>query len=56
MQNLRANNPTSQKIQNVEFSLYYYYMNTSIWRDFQNCIKVPLIKRELDCDVLHLKT
>ena len=56
MQNLRANNLENHKIQNAEFSLYYYYMNTSIWADFQNCIRVPLIKRELDCDVLHLKT
>ena len=37
-----ANNSRILRIQNAEFSGYYFYMNTNIWRDFQICISVPL--------------
>ena len=42
MQTLRANDLRILKIQNANFSGYYFYMNTNIWRDFQICISVPL--------------
>ena len=37
-----ANNSRILRIQNAEFSGYYFYMNTNIWRDFQICINAPL--------------
>ena len=42
MQILRANNSRTFSIKNAKFSGYYFYMNLSIWRNFQICISVPL--------------
>ena len=42
IQTLRVNNSINLKTQNAKFSGYYFYMKTSIWRDFQIYISVPL--------------
>ena len=42
IQTLWVNNSIILKIQNATFTGYYFYMNTSIWRDFQICISVPI--------------
>ena len=42
IQTLRVNNSINLRTQNAKFSGYYFYMKTSIWRDFQIYISVPL--------------
>ena len=42
IQLLRVNNLRILMIKNAKFSGYYFYMNLTIWRDFQFCISVPL--------------
>ena len=42
IQTLRVNNSINLRTQNTKFSGYYFYMKTSIWRDFQIYISVPL--------------
>ena len=39
-----VNNSRIFRIQNAKFSWYYYSMNTNIWRDFQICISISLIR------------
>ena len=43
MQTSRANNLRILRVKKVKFSGYYFYMNTNIQKDFQNCIRVPLM-------------
>ena len=35
------------RIRNAKFPGHYFYMNTSIWGDFQTCFSVPLIVSSL---------
>ena len=46
-QTLRLNNSRILRIKNSKFSGYYFYMNTSIKRDLQIFISVPLNKKLL---------
>ena len=41
-QTLLLNNSRILRIENAKLSGYYFYINTSIWRDFQICISVRL--------------
>ena len=42
LQTSRINNTRILRIKNAKFSGYSFYMNTSIWGDFQICTGVPL--------------
>ena len=48
--------PMSQKVKgfNVKFSTYYSHMKTKILADFQICIRVPLIKTQLQNSVFNV--
>ena len=41
----KKQNKTKKRIENAEFSGYYFYMKTNIKGDFQICISVPLIHK-----------
>ena len=47
LQTSRANNSKTLKIENVKFSGYCFYMNTNIQKDFQICISLPLMKKNI---------
>ena len=43
IQTLRVNKSRILTIKNAKFSGYYFYMNFTIWEDFQICISIPLM-------------
>ena len=47
IQTLQAINLRNLRIQNVNYSGYYFYMNTNLWRDFQICISFPLVLKKV---------
>ena len=42
IQTLRVSNSRIPRTKNAKFSEYYFYLNLSIYGDFQICISVPL--------------